>query len=71
MTQINFVALNTQDQRASLLSRKLRRYRLISSNFGKALDSYNSNQSNWHSYPPSLFKSSKGEYQLKTKDPTM
>ena len=66
--QINWVAQNTTDQRASHIWGKLRRLRLTGSNFGKVLDAYNRNQSSGTPYPPSLFKSLKGEYQLGTKD---
>ena len=66
--QIYWVEKNTKEQRASHLWGKLRRLRLTGSNFGKVIDAYDRNLSKGTPYPPSLFKSLRGEYQLGTKD---
>ena len=66
--QIQWVAYNTKDQRTSHLWGKIRRLRLTGSNFGKILAAYDRHQQFGNAYPPSLFKTLRGEYSLQGKD---
>ena len=50
---------------------RIRRLRLTRSNFGKVIDAYDRHQKKGVPFPPSLFKSLKGEYKLDTKDSIM
>ena len=66
--QIQWVAYNTKDQRTSHLWGKIRWLRLTGSNVGKVLAAYDRHQQFSNAYPPSLFKTLRGEYSLQGKD---
>ncbi|XP_065068318.1 uncharacterized protein LOC135693705 [Rhopilema esculentum] len=69
--QIAWLAENTKDQYKSSLWGKHRYLRLTGSSFGLVLAAYERHVLNGKPYPPSLFKTLKGEYSLAGKDSIM
>ena len=69
--QITWLAENSSEQRRSSLWGKHRCLRLTGSTFGMVLAAYERNISNSKPYPPSLFKTLKGEYSVAGKDSIM
>ena len=63
-----WVAEKTKEQRKSQYWGLYRRLRLTGSNFGTVLKAIDRNQLKGRPFPPSLFKSLKGEYNLQKKD---
>ena len=66
--QRQWVAEKTKEQRKSYFWGRYRRLRLTASNFGKVLKAIQRNENTGRPFPPSLFKSLKGEYNLQKKD---
>ena len=66
--QIKWLAEQTKEQQKSLLWGKHRQLRLTVSNFDFIVAVYDSHQLKARPYPPSLFKSLMGEYNLAGKD---
>lgn len=66
LDQINWVAKETSQQRSCSLWGKLKHLRLTSSNFGLILQCHNRFKAKGTTHPSSLFKTLKGNYNLKT-----
>jgi len=66
--QRKWVAEKTKDQRQNHFWGRYRRLRLTGSNFGKVLQAIERNKNTGRPFPPSLFKSLKGEYNLQKRD---
>ncbi|XP_065063851.1 uncharacterized protein LOC135690270 [Rhopilema esculentum] len=67
--QQEYVAEKTQLQRKSQYWGMYRRLRLTASNFGMVLKSIDRKKNTGRPFPPSLFKSLRGKYNLERKDP--
>ena len=67
--QQEYVAEKTKLQRKSQYWGMYRRLRLTASNFGMVLKSIDRKENTGRPFPPSLFKSLRGEYNLERKDP--
>ena len=66
--QRKWVAEKTKDQLQNHFWGRYRRLRLTGSNFGKVLQAIERNKNTGRPFPPSLFKSLKGEYNVQKKD---